>query len=103
MKTWTKEEQEAAFDRWAVTADWYLFDWLHDLWEERERESENQRYDSRDDFIALSRSRAFSIGYDEYGDAAFHQSKEELEREKMEELADIHFRFVVELATEEEE
>ena len=90
MKTWTKEEQEAAFDKYGKEALDNMFAWLLYVPEDEE-------------IIDLSRKRAFSIGYEEYGDASFHQTDDELHREKMEELADLHFRFVVDLALGEEE
>lgn len=73
MQIYTPSDQAKIIDRWSLQGSYRLMALLH----RRQHE-----------VIALSRHRLLSLGFEQYGDAMFHQTLTELERESLEELAD---------------
>ena len=73
MTEWTKERQQEAFQRHAGIAYDEIVQWL---------------IDNKDEVIAEAEARMFGIGYDQYGDASFRLTHEQLQQGKLEECSD---------------
>lgn len=74
MSTWPKERQEDAFRRHSRHAYKDILQWL---------------VDHEEDVLAEAEARMLGLGFDQYGDASFQLTPEELEQGKKEEGADM--------------
>ena len=82
---WTKERQQEAFRHHAGIAYDEIVQWL---------------IDHKEEVIAEAEARMFGIGYDQYGDASFRLTHEQLQQGKLEEAADTLVYQVIDRAKE---